>query len=312
MLPQIIAGLASFALAKASGASTRNALISGFLGGATSFGIKQLTTAAQAAGAAGTAGTTTVLQSLPSGMVDQTLADITTQGAISQVPVEVAKAITPEATGIQGFLQSQFAENKDLAQDVIKYGTGLKGQVLAPGFVGGLYGVAKLPKYNPQFTGISDIDTEKRAEEYAKASQELEGITTPREYSAAESQYKVPYSEIVFAKEGGIINALPKYNIGGVSYLPSKTDHDEKDINNYVRAHGYVEDGSGNGDKDEDTMLAQLADGEFVSRADAVLGAGIMAGANPEDFKEMRRKGAAFFYNQQDQMKRIYDLVNAN
>ena len=55
MLPQIIAGLASFALAKASGASTRNALISGFLGGATSFGIKQLTTAAQAAGAAGTA-----------------------------------------------------------------------------------------------------------------------------------------------------------------------------------------------------------------------------------------------------------------
>ena len=67
-----------------------------------------------------------------------------------------------------------------------------------------------------------------------------------------------------------------------------------------------------NGDKDEDTMLAQLADGEFVSRADAILGAGIMAGANPEDFKEMRRKGAAFFYNQQDQMKRIYDLVNAN
>tara|TARA_R100001086_G_C11835203_1_gene257635 strand:+ start:492 stop:1343 length:852 start_codon:yes stop_codon:yes gene_type:complete len=283
MLPQILAGLASFAMAKASGASTRNALISGFLGGATSFGIKQLTSAAATAGQIGIG---------------------SAEG--------VAALDASTSTGVKGFLTRQFMENPELAKDVLKYGSGLKGQILAPGFVGGLYGVAKIPKYNPQFTGISDIDTEQRAEEYAKASQELEGITTPREYTVAESQYKVPYSEIVFAKEGGIINALPKYNKGGVSYLPSKTDHDEKDINNYVRAQGYVEDGSGNGDKDEDTMLAQLADGEFVSRADAVLGAGIMAGANPEDFKEMRRKGAAFFYNQQDQMKRIYDLINAN
>jgi hypothetical protein len=57
-------------------------------------------------------------------------------------------------------------------------------------------------------------------------------------------------------------------------------------------------------------MLAQLADGEFVSRADAILGAGIMSGANPKDMKEMRKKGAAFFYSQQAQLKRIYDLVN--
>jgi hypothetical protein len=70
-------------------------------------------------------------------------------------------------------------------------------------------------------------------------------------------------------------------------------------VNNYVRAMGYVEDGSGNGDKDEDTMLAQLADGEFVSRADAILGAGIMEGADPKSFKDMRKKGAAFFYGQQ-------------
>ena len=79
-------------------------------------------------------------------------------------------------------------------------------------------------------------------------------------------------------------NALPKYNQGGVNYLPSKVDHDENDVNNYVRASGYVEDGAGVGDKDEDTMLAQLADGEFVSRADAVLGAGILSGADPKKF----------------------------
>jgi hypothetical protein len=114
--------------------------------------------------------------------------------------------------------------------------------------------------------------------------------------------------EMFAAREGGL--ATLKLKEGGINYLPSKSDHDEKDANNYVRAMGYVEDGSGNGDKDEDTMLAQLADGEFVSRADAILGAGIMSGANPDDFKDMRRKGAQFFYKQQDSLKRVYDLVS--
>jgi len=204
-------------------------------------------------------------------------------------------------------------ENKKLAEQVAAMGEGLtKYNVMYPALAGAA--TTKFEKYDPQFDedGISDQDAELRAELYAKQKDILSNITAPREYSVAESQFSVPYSDIVFAKEGGIINALPKFNQGGVSYLPSKIDHDEKDINNYVRAQGYVEDGSGNGDKDEDTMLAQLADGEFVSRADAILGAGIMAGANPEDFKEMRKKGATFFYNQQDQFKRVYDLLNAN
>jgi hypothetical protein len=115
-----------------------------------------------------------------------------------------------------------------------------------------------------------------------------------------------------YANEGGLATAIPKFNKGGVNYLPSKTDHDENDYNNYVRAGGYVEDGAGTGDKDEDTMLAQLADGEFVSRADAVLGAGILSGGDPRDSKNMRKKGADFFYNQQKQFKRIYDLVHGN
>ena len=112
--------------------------------------------------------------------------------------------------------------------------------------------------------------------------------------------------------KGGIVDALPKYAIGGINYLPSKVSHDENDINNYVRAAGYVEDGSGTGDKDTDTILAQLADGEFVSRTDAVLGAGIMAGASPMNMKEMRQKGAAYFYEQQARFKRIFDLLDAS
>ena len=57
-------------------------------------------------------------------------------------------------------------------------------------------------------------------------------------------------SNMFYANEGGLATALPKFNKGGVNYLPSKSDHDENDMNNYVRAEGYVEDGSGNGDKD--------------------------------------------------------------
>ena len=107
----------------------------------------------------------------------------------------------------------------------------------------------------------------------------------------------------------GVLATL-KVKVSGIDYLPSKSDHDEKDANNYVRAMGYVEDGTGNGDKDEDTMLAQLADGEFVSKADAILGAGIMSGENTDDLKDMRRKGAKVFYKQQDSLKRVYDLIN--
>ena len=150
---------------------------------------------------------------------------------------------------------------------------------------------------------------------YEKQKQALEGITEGYDYESAAAapdiyDYSTPNSMYRF-NEGGIVSALPKYNSGGINYLPSKIDHDEEDVNNYVRAQGYVEDGSGNGDKDEDTMLAQLADGEFVSRADAILGAGIMEGANPSSMKDMRKKGAAFFYDQQAKFKRIYDLLDA-
>ena len=108
--------------------------------------------------------------------------------------------------------------------------------------------------------------------------------------------------------QGGLAE-IKKFNEGGINYLPSKRTHDEDDSVNYVRASGYVEDGSGTGDKDEDTMLAQLADGEFVTRADGVLGAGIIAGGNPNSMKDMREKGAKYFYDQQARYKRVFDLL---
>ena len=146
---------------------------------------------------------------------------------------------------------------------------------------------------------------------YKEQSQKLEGGFKPVE-NAMPTRSDVFGSNMFYANQGGLATAIPKYNQGGVNYLPSKIDHNENDVNNYVRAEGYVEDGAGAGNKDEDTMLAQLADGEFVSRADAVLGAGILSGADPKSFKGMRKAGADFFYDQQKKLKRIYDLVNAS
>ena len=155
---------------------------------------------------------------------------------------------------------------------------------------------------------MPDFDENQYALAKQKADEQVRGAADRFSYTSAPQT--IVDSPIYTLAKGGIVDALPKYNEGGVNYLPSKIENDENDTNNYVRAKGYVEDGSGIGDKDKDTMLAQLADGEFVSRADAVLGAGIMQGANPKDFKEMRKKGADFFYKQQSQLKRIYDITS--
>ncbi len=160
-------------------------------------------------------------------------------------------------------------------------------------------------EFKPPFT------EEDYKQAYKEQSEKLQSGFTPVT-NAMPARSEVFGSNMFYANQGGLATAIPKYNQGGVNYLPSKIDHNENDVNNYVRAEGYVEDGAGAGDKDEDTMLAQLADGEFVSRADAVLGAGILSGADPKSFKGMRKAGADFFYDQQKKLKRIYDLVNAS
>ena len=107
-------------------------------------------------------------------------------------------------------------------------------------------------------------------------------------------------------KDGGIA----QFNQGAlVSMLPGKSVSDEKDPSIYKRAYNFVTDETGNGDMEEDTMLAQLADGEFVTTAKAVLGAGIFQGAKPSDMSSMRDKGAKFFYEQQARFKRIYEML---
>ena len=258
----IAAGVGSFLLAKASGASNRDALIAGGIGALSGYGL-----------AGGTFGGTALVGSK------------TAAGGL--LGVKAAGTGTAIAGGLGagtlvGAMNAPTPQQADLSGQQFK-------------------------------TGFQGVDPQA----YAQATENLQGITQTASYAPDPSQqgtvtpsvYDFDNTQMYTAKEGGLAE-IKRFKEGGVNYLPSKKEHDEGDVNNYVRATGYVEDGSGTGDKDTDTMLAQLADGEFVSRADAVLGAGIMEGANPEDFKEMRKMGAKFFYKQQDQLKRIYDITS--
>ena len=164
--------------------------------------------------------------------------------------------------------------------------------------------VAELQKQRGGFKYIDPVTGDEKTFEQVyipEADPKNQGDLTIGPYAVAKNRLK----------EGGLAE-IKKFNEGGINYLPSKTSHDENDATNYVRASGYVEDGSGVGDKDEDTMLAQLADGEFVTRADGVLGAGIIAGANPSSMKDMREKGAQYFYEQQKRYKRVFDLLEGS
>jgi len=84
-----------------------------------------------------------------------------------------------------------------------------------------------------------------------------------------------------------------------VDKLPSMSNTDENNPKNYKRTSGkLVVDAAGKGNEEKDTMLAQLADGEFVTKSKAVRGAGIALGANPKNKKQQRELGARFFYKQ--------------
>jgi hypothetical protein len=281
--------LATFGVQKLRGKSTKTALKSAAIVGGGAFGFQQLAAAGSIPGVTAGQG----IGKIGSGNAFSGLKSLLGQRAIP------AQEVVKDSTG----KVIQEATKEQVGKGLLGMDTGTKlitASTLLP-----LLGEDEEVK--PQFT------EEDYKQAYKEQSQKLEGKFKPVDMNVAKpTMADVTGSNMFYANQGGLANMLPKYNQGGVNYLPSKVDHDENDVNNYVRAQGYVEDGAGVGDKDEDTMLAQLADGEFVSRADAVLGAGILSGADPKNFKGMRKAGADFFYNQQKQLKRIYDITNAS
>tara|TARA_R110002020_G_scaffold5988_5_gene24896 strand:- start:7320 stop:8336 length:1017 start_codon:yes stop_codon:yes gene_type:complete len=332
LLVPALLGTAAFGIAKLAGASTKTALFAGlgtFAGGAalgamnpsmygSIFGStsakaaagnaaaqKALATSAAAQGAvpattssvmAATAqpGTAAFTKSIAGG------ANAIAGNAGTNLAIQAAApALTAPATAGPGLLSQagDFISNLSTAEKIGLGATGasfLANQNQAPA-----------PSARSQMP-YSDAEYDQA---YAEQRNALQGIGNYAVNQPTPDRGNIfDPTNVLYASKGGIAE-LKKFKEGGINYLPSKLDHNENDTSNYVRAHGYVEDGTGVGDKDEDTMLAQLADGEFVSRADAILGAGIMSGANPTNMKEMRKKGAAFFYSQQAQLKRVYDLV---
>jgi hypothetical protein len=155
-------------------------------------------------------------------------------------------------------------------------------------------------KVNENYPNVKDIVTNFNIKDPVTGATSKLAIGETPEERFMKTGYKSRF------KDGG----LAKFNNGAlVSMLPGKSLSDEKDPSVYKRAYNFVADETGNGDMEEDTMLAQLADGEFVTTAKAVLGAGIFQGAGPDNMKAMRDKGAKFFYDQQAKFKRVYEML---
>ena len=277
--------LATFGIQKLRGKSTRTALKDAALVGGTTYGFNQLTASLGAQAGAGAGA-----------------------GAAAGRDLAVQQSGQVAAAPKKSFLQKLLGERatKDAAGNIIKEGSGFRGLGTGEKLFLGTTALSLIPEDEVPFEPPFSEEDYKQAK--IREAAKLKGGFEPAPTYTGGIQSFAPAS--IYAAKGGLAE-IKKFNEGGINYLPSKSTHDENDVHNYVRAQGYVEDGAGNGDKDEDTMLAQLADGEFVSRADAVLGAGILSGASPKDRKDMRSKGASFFYDQQKKFKRIFDLVDA-
>jgi len=213
-------------------------------------------------------------------------------------PVSGKPLISPAATTAPGAAKA--------SEGILGYGTGvdlgvgvLASQLLLGG-KGGDKPERKEEGFNLNYPNVKDLVTNFNIIDPVTGTKSKLAIGESPEERFAKTGYKSRF------KDGG----LAKFNNGAlVSMLPGKSLSDEKDPSVYKRAYNFVADETGNGDMEEDTMLAQLADGEFVTTAKAVLGAGIFQGAGPNNMKAMRDKGAKFFYDQQAKFKRVYEML---
>ena len=245
--------LATFGIQKLRGKSTNRALRDAALAG----GIGQF------AGMAGIGPFQSFGQASIPGMTASPVggtANMTFGQQVAQVPQNISG-------GIKRLVGEKDVINKATGA-VTKEGSGFLG--MSPGAQLGLgLGAATLLEGEEP---APEMPAGTRPEDYAaaqeKADKQLEGILESYDYGTTNTpddiyNYTNRANSMYAFSKGGIAE-VRKFSQGGINYLPSKFDHDEKDYNNYVRAEGYVEDGTGNGDKDTDTILAQLADGEFV------------------------------------------------
>jgi len=307
-------GVQGYRSARDRGASGLGALLSGAAGAFGGYSLGQL---GGFAGRAGFGSTVPTFANLPGISTLPGMSRFTTPAVSKYLGTD--KGTGGKLVPNPAFKEAQksgsildFFKNEKGDYDPLKVG----GSLAALTFLGGAYDQGPVDMYMPGYNmGVLDIQKNRPGYTFIDPvtgqEKEYEKMYVPEEAGKGQKRIQNLSFEKVRLRSGGLAE-IKKFNEGGINYLPSKMTHDENDSNNYVRASGYVEDGAGVGDKDEDTMLAQLADGEFVTRADGVLGAGIIAGANPNSMKDMREKGAAYFYEQQKRYKRVFDLLKEN
>jgi hypothetical protein len=288
------------ALLAATGAQALSATNVGAELGLKGFTLGESGTLLGSLGPSATASNSLAYNAASSGIMDQLAQTAAGKGIAGLYGKEAVPAVG--VPGTEGYVAPQAATGFQSLSPTEKL---ITGSVVVPTVAAAFQDTPE-----PEKAGYTDEEYKKA---YGEQSANLQNLRdTARPTYTAMSPYNYGQGSMYTFNKGGIVNALPKFSVGGVNYMPSKITHDENDVYNYTRASGYVEDGSGTGEKDTDTILAQLADGEFVSRTDAVLGAGIMAGASPNNMKEMRKLGASYFYDQQAKFKRIFDLLDAS
>jgi len=98
------------------------------------------------------------------------------------------------------------------------------------------------------------------------------------------------------------------YANGGIARLAEGGTPPPKNMDDFPRKNGNI---AGPGTMTSDDIPAMLSDGEFVTKAVSVIGAGVREGA--DNIEEAREMGSDFFYKQQDELAKLGErLVNGN
>jgi len=98
------------------------------------------------------------------------------------------------------------------------------------------------------------------------------------------------------------------YANGGIARLAEGGTPPPKNMDDFPRKNGNI---AGPGTMTSDDIPAMLSDGEFVTKAVSVIGAGVREGA--DTIEEAREMGSDFFYQQQDELAKLGErLVNGN
>ena len=95
----------------------------------------------------------------------------------------------------------------------------------------------------------------------------------------------------------------PGYANGGIVLL-AEGGTPPRNVDDYPRKNGNID---GPGTMTSDDIPAMLSDGEFVTKAVSVIGAGVREGANT--IEEAQKKGSDFFYQQQDELAKLGERI---